>query len=89
MAISAAAYFVLVVQGAEAKDTVSSKELTDLRSALEVSKAEAQGHSHALQELSVQAQACCCPHACSSAVSGACMICVTHNCALSWLLLGV
>lgn len=46
------------VQGAASSEAQSSDELVKLRQELEASKPQADGHQHALQELSAQAQAC-------------------------------
>ncbi len=45
------------MQGQEANDSSKSNELIKLRLELEAAKAKADGHYHALQELSAQAQA--------------------------------
>ena len=46
------------VQGAEVSEAQGSDEIRKLQSELETSKAKADGHQHALQELSGQAKAC-------------------------------
>ena len=51
------------VQGAEASEPHGSVEIRKLHVELETSRAKADGHQHALQELSVQAQACSRPNA--------------------------